>query len=149
MPKLLANLFLKALMWSICDDHCGGGSGSVQSDRHETAAVRAHVMDKGAQPWCTDKRHTCESLHPKRLAAVEDCVAMRGERVGVLGVGLREGQEGKSLLLHHVNDLPEFARLKKSCDVPGGSLDETMLWRALLGTGAWGRRGEHQAVEGC
>jgi hypothetical protein len=73
---------------------------------------------------------------------------MRGERVAVLGVGLCERQESKSLLLHHMNDLPELARLKKSCDVPGGSLDETMLWRALLGTSAWGRRGEHHAVEG-
>jgi hypothetical protein len=74
---------------------------------------------------------------------------MRDKRVGVLGVGLGEGQESKFLLLHHMNDLPELARLKKSCDVPGGSLDETMLWRALLGTGAWEGRGEHQAVEGC
>jgi hypothetical protein len=34
VPKLLANLFLKALTWSICNDHCGGGPGSVQSNRH-------------------------------------------------------------------------------------------------------------------
>jgi nitrogen-specific signal transduction histidine kinase len=33
MPKLLTNLFLKTLVWSIRNKNCGGGPGGVQSDR--------------------------------------------------------------------------------------------------------------------